>query len=150
MFTFSCLCAQALKGACQLGVAVVTLAAVGLIVPQHYDMRPDIKTNFALAIEVQAGRLCCRLLHLSFRVSKSMSNQGPVAVEHYHNHHDQCSCGWPSCKSRCALICLEANPASLVTLAFAAIPICVSKIKRHVFCVLAYWFSHELPTSSFA
>lgn len=60
--TASWLCTQALKGACQLGLAVVTLAAVGWIVPKHYDMRPDIKTNFALAIEVQAGKLCCRLL----------------------------------------------------------------------------------------
>ena len=43
---------QALKGALQVGLAIGTLGAVGLIVPRHYDMRPDIKTNFSLAIEV--------------------------------------------------------------------------------------------------
>ena len=35
---------QAVKSALQLGLAVVALGAVGLVVPRHYQMRPDIHT----------------------------------------------------------------------------------------------------------
>ena len=90
---------QALKSALQVGLAVVFLGAVGLVVPRHHYMRPDIKINFTLAVEVWHLTRQWTLMLLGspsacLRAFCTCLAEGAIrpAVEPHHSDHGQCSC----------------------------------------------------------